>query len=131
MTTECVIDAMNVVARGIRADFPRWPSGACVESTMALVAVLSETGIVPVWGRVAFLGDWEPHAWAELPDGTILDMTAGQFLGGAPWRIFPPGHPDHDCYEDELRGEDVIRAALFRMIDFAAQLSPALPRSGR
>lgn len=114
----CISAAMNLVARGMRATFADWPRRACVESTIALVAALCpDVDVVPVWGRVAFFGDWEPHAWAELADGTILDMTAGQFFrGGEPWRITRPGDPDHACYEAECRGEVVIRGAITRMI---------------
>jgi hypothetical protein len=117
-------EAMNVVVRGMRATRPDWPRRACVESTIALVAALRpDIEAVPVWGRVAFFGDYEPHAWAELANGTIVDMTAGQFFrDGEPARIVRPGDSDYDCYEAEIRGEEVILASLVRMVGLVDEM---------
>ncbi len=118
-------DAMSLVARDMRATWPDWPRRACVESTIALVAALRpDIEAVPVWGRVAFFGDYAPHAWAELADGTIVDMTAGQFFrDGEAARIVRPGDSDYDCYEAELRGEDVIRGAIVRMVGLVTEMA--------
>ena len=125
MTDATLNEAMNIVACGMRATWPDWPRRACVESTIALIAVL-RPGIVavPVWGRVAFFGDYEPHAWAELADGTIVDMTVGQFFrDGEPSRVVRPGDIDFDCYEAEARGDDVIRGTIARMVGLVAEMA--------
>lgn len=50
----------------------------------------------------------EDHAWAILPDGTIIDASIDQFSGtidawpGLPWvAIVPPGHPYQKRYETQ------------------------------
>lgn len=53
-----------------------WPSGYCVEASVALRDELNEAGIAAeyAWGTFDGFG----HAWVVV-DGAILDVTAGQF----------------------------------------------------
>jgi hypothetical protein len=38
------------------------------------------------------------HMWLQAHDGTIIDPTAGQFLGGHPLRVFEPDDPATELY---------------------------------
>ncbi len=115
---------MSLVATGMRATYGDWPKGKCVESSIALVAALRpDVQAVPVWGEVLIGWDCEPHAWVELDDGTILDMTAGQWLGGSPWRVVHVADPEWHDYRAQLRGADVIQATLLRMVGVIADMA--------
>lgn len=76
-----------------------WPAGHCAEASADLYEVL--LGQVPkskpvyVWGHFELLGHKLGHAWVELRDGTIIDLTAGQFFKGeqnkreSTWLVLP------------------------------------------
>jgi hypothetical protein len=78
-----------------------WPVGCCVDATYALVEELREK--VPEAGPDYVWGTWGSptdrraragHAWCALADGTIVDLTAGQ------WNF--PGSPINATVEDLL-----------------------------
>jgi len=66
----------------------KWPDGYCIEASVGLRDELAEklpdVGAELVWGEFEAVGQGWGHAWVELGDGTILDLTAGQFLHDAP-----------------------------------------------
>jgi hypothetical protein len=83
------------------SDVSEWPAGFCVDATYALVEELREkvpeAGADYVWGTWGSPTDRRAragHAWCELADGTIIDLTAGQ------WHY--PGSPINATVEDLL-----------------------------
>lgn len=72
---------------GMKCD---WPEGHCVEASVALrdelAQHLPECAPVYVWGD--FIAGLPPHtspvghAWVEVGDGYILDITINQFFKG-------------------------------------------------
>lgn len=86
-----------------------WPAGRCIESSIDLRDVLQAT--VPrahaafVFGRFELRPPrfaWN-HAWVAIEDGTILDLTAGQYLPDQPREstiIVPPDHRIAECYSE-------------------------------
>lgn len=82
-----VWDSMNDAHEQIRHDGGKstWPAGFCTDASVLFHEECEREGIgcVYVWGRfgwISTLGDaTAPHAWNELDDGTIIDLTATQF----------------------------------------------------
>lgn len=76
-----------------------WPEGQCAEASCDLAEILRLR--IPrakpsvIWGRFEVLELKMPHAWVELRDGTIIDVTAGQFFRGetakreSTWLVLP------------------------------------------
>lgn len=84
-----------------------WPAGCCVEASIDLRDVLDTTWpkchAVLVWGRFELAPPrfaWD-HAWVQLGDGTIVDVTAGQYIPEQPGEsaiVVPPDHGLYRCY---------------------------------
>lgn len=133
ITLDLVSDAHRLAARAIAADLEKtwakshretrshwWPRGCCVEASVSLRDELQEklpaVGAEYVWGSFVFFDLPRPwyvhdpgaaagHAWVELRvDGTILDITAGQFLGGPALWMLAPGSPFRRHYVAEEYG---------------------------
>lgn len=84
-----------------------WPAGCCVEASIDLRDVLDVSlvaaGAEFVFGKFALRPprfEWD-HAWVRLGDGTIIDLTAGQYLPDQPAGsciVVRPGDPLVSCY---------------------------------
>lgn len=95
-----------------------FPHGCCVEASCQVVDELLEkmpdVGAMYVWGdfllhdlpRPWFSMDGRSagHAWVELADGTILDITAGQFFGGPALWMLEVGSVFRRHYQERERG---------------------------
>lgn len=90
-----------------------WPAGYCAEASVDLLEVLDttlpEAGAAFIWGKFALRPpryQWS-HAWIELGDGTIIDLTASQFLPDQPKDcttvLIEPTDPLADCYIETER----------------------------
>jgi hypothetical protein len=68
-----------------------WPTNCCRVACDALLAdrrfLRAAPGVELRWGTA------QGHYWLQLPDGTILDPTAGQFYENPDAQVFPPGEP--------------------------------------
>jgi hypothetical protein len=76
----------QLIEDGLAAAEHPWPIGRCVESSMDLRDVLHqrypEMGAVFVYGVYAIADRRFFHAWVQLPDDTIIDITGTQFKRG-------------------------------------------------
>lgn len=74
-----------------------WPDGCCVEASYSLVDELREkvpdAGAEYVWGDITIGPLAIGHVWVALADGTIVDLTLGQFTRGPALAVIPPGDP--------------------------------------
>jgi predicted HicB family RNase H-like nuclease len=72
------------------------------------------------------------HYWNILPDLSILDMTADQFMEGSDYRIIPKEHPDWLRYQPEYEYVDDIESIRGKgvysdkLIDFIKETSNRL-----
>lgn len=86
-----VWDAMNDAHQQIVHDGGRstWPAGFCTDASVLFWEDCDRAGVgcVYVWGRFGWIAAGRdgfedasaPHAWNELDDGTLVDLTATQF----------------------------------------------------
>lgn len=79
--------------------WPGFPKNCCGLAVEALLPTLEQQfpshGFRRVHGyyRMAISQDghrWRGHTWIEAGDGTIIDPTLGQFIGGTAARIVRP-----------------------------------------
>jgi hypothetical protein len=90
----------------------KWPGGCCVEASIDLRDVLEHTWpkckAVLVWGQFELRPPrfaWD-HAWVEVRGGTIIDVTAGQYVPDQPGEsaiVVPPDHGLYRCYAEKER----------------------------
>lgn len=63
-----------------------WPSGHCVETSIELRDILAERwpefGAAFVYGTFDLCGRLYDHAWVELANESIIDITGTQFFPG-------------------------------------------------
>jgi hypothetical protein len=96
-----------------------WPAGCCVEASIDLRDVLDTTlptaGAEFVFGKFALhppTFQWD-HAWVRLGDGTIIDLTAGQYVPGSgnlgSCIVVKPGDPVAACYIETERDPEWAR----------------------
>jgi hypothetical protein len=92
----------------LRSIYSGWPSKSCFDTCSSILRDLQ--GALPLielckgyfydsredaqGGRIGATR----HCWLGLQDGTIIDPTAGQFLGGAPLRVFGPDADEQELY---------------------------------
>jgi hypothetical protein len=104
----------------------RWPVDCCGDTCGAVLddwwsdghsKGLRGLGRGYLWNEITgwFVIDWEEertaaHTWlVDKRSGTIVDPTAGQFLGGDPVRMFAPEHPDAVRYITEKQRKRWMR----------------------
>lgn len=92
----------------LRKELQNWPYESCFDTCITIEADLVKA--FPAYRfrcRDGYFYDpsWEDyghgHFWIQGKDGTIVDPTVGQFIGGIPLRIFEPDHPACELYQDK------------------------------
>ena len=88
------------VGQELKLEISAWPKNSCGDTSFTLLQALRKQIGNPGF-RWNIIGGYfndknhsdEQHKWIQIADGTIIDPTAGQFLGGQALRIFPPSDP--------------------------------------
>lgn len=121
LTLACFAEALvieHAYAEAAEMTGGGWPAGCCVEASIDLRDVLfvslPDAGAEFVFGQFALRPprfQWD-HAWVRLGDGTIIDLTAGQYIPEQPTGsciVVQPGDPVASCYIESERDPEWAR----------------------
>lgn len=99
LDTEKVLRIGRAFETGFRMLWPGFPYGCCVEASMILHAALDSTYVNAQVRTRSGKYDGRLHQWIEASDGTIIDPTLGQFVGGPALHIIAPDDVRYGKFE--------------------------------
>jgi hypothetical protein len=99
-----VTDVIHGLQPGLKKAVPSYPDGCCTWASNIVVRVLlgAQIGAVSLSVRPGRY-DGRPHTWILASDGTIIDPTLGQFVGGDALHIVTRDDDRYSKYVEDLR----------------------------